>query len=150
MYTLDTALLQECGVRDLDDAAQQELLARLCADLEYRVGISLSEGMNEGTIDEFARLADAHELSVTRWLERHRPDFEDDSLYLSIAEALPEADASAVRAEYASTIWLALHRPDYRDVVAAVFAALKRELTADPVGTIRRLQREHSSAVVGR
>lgn len=143
MYTLDTALLQECGVRDLNEAAQQELLARLRAELEYRVGVSLSQGMDTGAIDEFTRLVDAHEYSVTRWLERHRADYENDPLYHRIAAAMPDADAAAIRAEYASSSWLALNRPDYRGVVARTLAALKDELTADPVGTVLRLQREH-------
>lgn len=143
MYTMDTALLQECGLKDLNEAAQQELLARLHADLEYRVGASLSEGMDAGAIDEFIRLVDAHEHSVARWLERHRADYENDPRYHRIAAAMPEADAAAVRAEYASSTWLALNRPDYREVVARTLAALKNELTADPVGTVLRLQSEY-------
>jgi len=143
MISLDDTLLRECGLTDLDPTATAEVLTILRSELEVRVGAVLVSGLSTAQLDEFSRIEDAHEPTVRHWVAAHAADHERDPLFHRIRHGHPSASSVAVLAEYAATKWLEQHRPDYRDRVADVFGALRKELAADPVDTIRRLVRAH-------
>jgi len=144
MITMDGALLAECGLQDLGAEAERELLTKLYADLEYRVGRVLSAGMSAAQLAEFERLIDAEPAAVGDWLMKHVPDYASDPLFRRL---LTDHDEWGARAEFASTVWVVRHRPDYREVVMEALESLKAELRDDPVGTVERLQSAHMQAV---
>lgn len=129
MFQLDDQFLQDIGLADLPEEQKKPFLQHVYDQLEYRVGVRLSEGMSDEQLEEFEAIIDRKPEVIAAWVERHAPDFMNDDLYTKIQEAsgLPSGD-DRIKAEYAATKWLEVNRPDYRDVVAKTLDELKQEI----------------------
>lgn len=130
MFQLDDQFLQDIGLADLPEEQKKPFLQHVYDQLEYRVGVRLSEGMSDAQLEEFEAIIDRKPEVIDAWVAQYAPDFTNDELYTKIqtASGLPVGDAR-IKAEYAATKWLEVNRPDYRDVVAATLAELKQEIT---------------------
>lgn len=129
MFQLDDQFLQDIGLSDLPEEQRKPFLQHVYDQLEYRVGVSLSEGMSDAQLEEFESIIDRKADVIDAWVAQYSPDFKSDQLYEKIqaASGLPEGDPR-VKAEYAATKWLEVNRPDYRDVVAKTLEELKQEI----------------------
>ncbi|MEO6110188.1 MAG: DUF5663 domain-containing protein [Candidatus Saccharimonadales bacterium] len=129
MFQLDDQFLIDVGLGDLPEAQKKPFLQHTYDQLEYKVGIRLSEGMSDTQLEEFEAIIDRKEEVVSSWLAAHAPDFQNEEVYqrLQQASGLPAGDAG-LRAEFAATKWLEVNRPDYRDVVARTLDELKQEI----------------------
>ena len=130
MFQLDDQFLQDIGLADLPDEQKKPFLQHVYDQLEYRVGVRLSEGMSDAQLEEFESIIDRKPETIDAWVAQYAPDFTNDQLYVKIqsASGLPAGDPR-IKAEFAATKWLEVNRPDYRDVVAGTLEELKGEIS---------------------
>lgn len=130
MFQLDDQFLTDIGLSDLPQEQRKPFLQHVYDQLEYRVGIRLSEGMTEAQLEEFEAIIDKKQEVVEAWVAQNAPAFATDELFAKIQQAtgLP-ADNPMLKSEYAATKWLEINRPDYRDVVANTLDELKQEIS---------------------
>lgn len=129
MFQLDENLLEELGLGALPAEQKTPFLQHIYEQLEYRVGVRLSEGMTDAQLTEFESIFDRNETVIRNWLTVHSPDYQSDQLFLSMQQAgSAGADPIAVLGEYTATKWLEVNRPDYRDIVARTLEELKQEV----------------------
>jgi len=129
MFQLDEQFLQDIGLGSLPEEQKQPFLQHVYDQLEYRVGVRLSEGMSDAQLEQFEAIIDRKTEVVDAWIAQYAPAFEQDVLYqkLQAGAELPAGDPS-LKAEYAATKWLEVNRPDYRDIVAQTLEAIKQEI----------------------
>jgi len=129
MFQLDDQFLQDIGLADLPEEQRKPFLQHVYDQLEYRVGVRLSEGMSDNQLEEFESIIDRKPEIIDAWVAQYSPDFSDDALYgkIQAASGLTAGDPR-IKAEYAATKWLEVNRPDYRDVVAKTLDELKQEI----------------------
>lgn len=130
MFQLDDQFLQDIGLADLPEEQKKPFLQHVYDQLEYRVGVRLSEGMTDAQLEEFESIIDKKPDVIDAWVAQYAPAYTTDDLFLKIhsASGLTATDP-LVKSEYAATKWLEVNRPDYRDVVAATLAELKQEIS---------------------
>lgn len=129
MFQLDDQFLTDIGLNDLPEDQRKPFLQHVYDQLEYRVGVRLSEGMSDAQLEEFEAIIDKKQEVVDAWIGQNAPAYATDELFTKIQQAtsLP-ADSPALKSEYAATKWLEVNRPDYRDVVAKTLDELKQEI----------------------
>lgn len=129
MFQLDDQFLQDIGLGDLPEEQKKPFLQHVYDQLEYRVGVRLSEGMSDGQLEEFESIIDRKPEVVEAWVAQHAPNFAGDELFVKIQTTSGlQANDPQVKAEYAATKWLEVNRPDYREVVAQTLEELKQEI----------------------
>jgi len=129
MFQLDDQFLAEVGLADLPEEQKKPFLQHIYDQLEYRVGMRLSEGMSEAQLQEFESIIDHKQEVIDAWIVQYAPNFATEEVFLKIQQASGlAADSPALKAEYAATKWLEVNRPDYRDVVAKTLGELKQEI----------------------
>lgn len=130
MFQLDDQFLADVGLAALPEEQKKPFLQHTYDQLEYKVGIRLSEGMTDEQLEEFEAIIDRKEDVITTWLSSHAPNYQSEEVFQRLMQAsnLP-ADDPGLRAEYAATKWLEVNRPDYRDVVAQTLEEIKKEIT---------------------
>lgn len=129
MFQLDDQFLADIGLANLPDEQKKPFLQHIYDQLEYKVGIRLSEGMSDAQLEEFEAIIDKKEDVINTWLQQFAPNYASDEVYTKIQQqsGLP-AESAALKGEYAATKWLEVNRPDYRDVVAKTLEELKQEI----------------------
>jgi len=129
MFQLDDQFLQDIGLASLPAEQKGPFLQHVYDQLEYKVGVRLSEGMTDAQLEEFEAIIDRQPEVVDAWIVQYAPGYQADPLYgkIQAAAELPEGDPQ-IKAEYAATKWLEVNRPDYRDVVAQTLDELKQEI----------------------
>ena len=130
MFQLDDQFLEDVGLASLPEEQKKPFLQHTYDQLEYRVGIRLSEGMSDEQLQEFEKIIDSDQSTVTTWLAQHAPAYQQEEVFQRLMQAsgLP-ANSSNLAAEFAATKWLEVNRPDYRDVVKATLDDIKAEIT---------------------
>jgi hypothetical protein len=129
MFQLDDQFLTDIGLADLPEEQKKPFLQHIYEQLEYKVGIRLSDGLTDEQLTEFESIIDRNEAAVAQWISQYAPNYERDELYQRMAQqANASADTPALKAEYAATKWLEVNRPDYKDVVAKTLDELKQEI----------------------
>ena len=129
MFQLDDTFLNDAGLGDLPEEQRKPFLQYIYDQLEYRVGMYLSEGLSDDQLEEFSDIADANEQVVMSWLSRFDPNYQQNELFIKLKSSQPaNINNSVLLSEYASTRWLEINRPDYRTVVANTLAQLKQEI----------------------
>jgi hypothetical protein len=129
MFQLDDQFLTDIGLSDLPEDQKKPFLQHVYDQLEYRVGIRLSDGMSEAQLEEFEAIIDRKEDVVNSWIQTNAPGYAAEEVFQKIQQASGLAtDNPALKAEYAATKWLEVNRPDYRDVVAKTLEDLKNEI----------------------
>lgn len=129
MFQLDDQFLADVGLAGLPEDQKKPFLQHTYEQLEYKVGIRLSEGMTDAQLEEFESIIDRKEEVVSSWLTDHAPNYQNEEVFQRLMQAsnLPAGDAG-LRAEYAATKWLEVNRSDYRDVVAKTLEEIKQEI----------------------
>jgi hypothetical protein len=129
MFQLDDQFLNDVGLGNLPEEQKKPFLQHTYDQLEYKVGIRLSEGMSDAQLEEFESIIDRKEDVIVTWLSTHAPNYQNEEVFTRLMQAsnLPATDPG-LRAEYAATKWLEVNRPDYRDVVAATLEEIKQEI----------------------
>lgn len=129
MFQLDDQFLTDIGLAELPEDQRKPFLQHVYDQLEYRVGMRLSEGMSDAQLEEFEAIIDKKQEVVDAWVAQFAPTYGNDELFAKIQQAtnLP-AESPALKSEYAATKWLEVNRPDYRDVVAKTLDELKQEI----------------------
>ena len=129
MFQLDDQFLADVGLAGLPDEQKKPFLQLTYDQLEYKVGIRLSEGMTDQQLEEFESIIDRKEDVILTWLSTHAPNYQNEEVFQRLMQVsnLPANDPG-LRAEYAATKWLEVNRPDYRDVVAATLDEIKQEI----------------------
>lgn len=129
MFQLDDQFLNDVGLGNLPEEQKKPFLQHTYDQLEYKVGIRLSEGMSDDQLEEFESIIDRKEAIIATWLSTHAPNYQNEEVFIRLMQVsnLPATD-SGLRAEYAATKWLEVNRPDYRDVVAATLDEIKQEI----------------------
>lgn len=132
MFQLDDQFLDDVGLSTLPEEQKKPFLQHVYEQLEYRVGVRLSEGMSDEQLEEFEAIIDGKAEVISAWVSQFASDYQTDQLYMKIqtSSGLPVGDARLL-AEYAATKWLEVNRPDYRDVVASTLGELKDEIARD-------------------
>lgn len=132
MFQLDDQFLADVGLGDLPDDQKKPFLQYTYDQLEYKVGIRLSEGMSDVQLEEFESIIDRKQEVVQSWLAQHAPDYQTQPVFQRLQEAskLPAEDPG-LQAEFAATKWLEVNRPDYRDVVASTLDEIKKEILSN-------------------
>jgi hypothetical protein len=129
MFQLDDQFLSDIGLAELPEDQKKPFLQHIYDQLEYRVGVSLSEGMSDAQLEEFEAIIDKKQEVVDAWIVQYAPGYASDELFTKIQQATGlDANNPAIKSEYAATKWLEVNRPDYRDVVAATLEGLKQEI----------------------
>lgn len=136
MFQLDDQFLRDIGLADLPDDQKKPFLQHTYDQLEYKVGIRLSEGMSDDQLEEFESIIDRKEDVVRNWLTAHAPNYQSEEVYIRLRAAAQQQAAAeniqvneaSIVAEYAATKWLEINRPDYRDVVAQTLEEIKQEI----------------------
>jgi len=129
MFQLDDQFLADVGLAALPEEQKKPFLQHTYDQLEYTVGIRLSEGMTDTQLEEFEAIIDRKEDVIATWLSTHAPTYQNEEVFQRLMQAsnLPANDPG-LRAEYAATKWLEVNRPDYRDVVAQTLEGIKQEI----------------------
>jgi len=132
MFQLDDQFLTDIGLADLPEEQKKPFLQHVYDQLEYRVGVRLSEGMTDAQLEEFEAIIDRKEDVVNNWIQTNAPGYAAEEVFHKIQQASGlAADNPALKAEYAATKWLEVNRPDYRDVVAKTLDELKTEINSN-------------------
>lgn len=132
MFQLDDQFLKDIGLADLPEEQKKPFLQHVYDQLEYRVGVRLSEGMSDDQLEEFEAIIDRKEDIVNTWIQANAPSYAAEEVFKKIQQASGlAADNPVLKAEYAATKWLEVNRPDYRDVVAATLNELKSEINSN-------------------
>lgn len=130
MFKLDDKFLEDVGLGDLPEDQKKPFLQHVYDQLEYRVGVRLSEGMSDAQLEEFESIIDRKEDVIASWIQAHAPNYQTEEIFIKLQTASGlEADNPALKAEYTATKWLEVNRPDYRDVVARTLEELKAEIS---------------------
>jgi len=131
MFQLDDKFLADIGLDTLPEEQKKPFLQHTYDQLEYKVGIRLSEGMTDPQLEEFESIIDRKPEVITPWLTAHAPNYQSEEVFQRLMQTsgLPATDANLI-AEYAATKWLEVNRPDYRDVVARTLEEIKQEIIA--------------------
>jgi len=139
MFQLDDKFLADIGLDTMPEEQKKPFLQHTYDQLEYKVGIRLSEGMTDAQLEEFEGIIDRKPEVVGPWLTAHAPNYQTEDVFLrlkqaseqqAIAEGMTVNEAALV-AEFAATKWLEVNRPDYRDVVARTLDEIKQEIIAN-------------------
>lgn len=129
MFQLDDKFLEDIGLAGLPDEQKKPFLQHIYEQLEYQVGISLSEGMTDEQLAEFEAIIDRKPEAVSAWIQSKAPQYAADPVFQKMQQATGlDANSPELQAEYAATKWLEVNRPDYRDVVAKTLETLKQEV----------------------
>jgi hypothetical protein len=129
MFQLDEQFLNDIGLADLPEDQRKPFLQHVYDQLEYRVGVRLSDGMSDGQLEEFEAIIDKNEEVVNNWVATYAPNYTEDAVFNKIqVESGLTPDSPVLKADYAATKWLEVNRPDYRDVVAQTLEELKSEI----------------------
>jgi len=129
MLQLDEQFLNDIGLADLPEDQRKPFLQHVYDQLEYRVGVRLSEGMSDAQLEEFEAIIDKNEEVVNNWVATYAPNYVEDAVFNKIqVESGLTVDNPVLKADYAATKWLEVNRPDYRDVVAQTLEELKSEI----------------------
>jgi len=132
MFQLDDQFLNDIGLADLPDEQKKPFLQHVYDQLEYRVGVRLSEGMSDAQLEEFEAIIDRKEDVVNDWIHANAPGYAAEEVFQKIQQASGlSADSPVLKADYAATKWLEVNRPDYRDVVAKTLDELKTEINSN-------------------
>lgn len=132
MFQLDDQFLTDIGLADLPEEQKKPFLQHVYDQLEYRVGVRLSEGMSDAQLEEFESIIDRKEDIVNNWIYANAPGYAAEEVFHKIQQASGlAADNPVLKAEYAATKWLEVNRPDYRDVVAKTLDELKTEINSN-------------------
>jgi len=132
MFQLDDQFLTDIGLADLPEEQRKPFLQHVYDQLEYRVGVRLSEGMTDEQLEEFEAIIDRKEDVVSNWIQTNAPGYAAEEVFQKIQKASGlAADNPVLKAEYAATKWLEVNRPDYRDVVAQTLGELKSEINSN-------------------
>jgi len=130
MFQLDDKFLSDIGLSDLPEEQKKPFLQHLYDQLEYRVGMRLSEGMSDEQLEQFEAIIDKKAEVVEAWVQQYAPAYATDELFVKIQQASGlAAEDPLLKSEYAATKWLEVNRPDYRDVVAKTLEELKQEIS---------------------
>ncbi len=130
MFQLDDQFLADIGLADLPEEQRKPFLQHVYDQLEYRVGVRLSEGMTDAQLEEFEAIIDKKQEVIDAWIAQYAPQYSSDELFGKIQQATGlDANNPAIKSEYAATKWLEVNRPDYRDVVAKTLDELKQEIS---------------------
>jgi len=129
MFQLDDQFLIDVGLGNLPEDQKKPFLQYTYDQLEYKVGIRLSEGMSDAQLEEFESIIDRKQDVITNWIATNAPNYQSEEVFQRLAQAtnLP-VDDPGLKAEYAATKWLEVNRPDYRDVVARTLDEIKQEI----------------------
>lgn len=129
MFQLDDQFLADVGLAGLPEEQKKPFLQHTYDQLEYKVGIRLSEGMTDAQLEEFESIIDRKQEVIQSWLQTNAPNFQNEEVFqrLRLASNLAATDPG-LHAEYAATKWLEVNRPDYRDVVASTLDEIKQEI----------------------
>lgn len=131
MFQLNDDFLKEMGLDGLPEEQRKPFLDHIYSELELRVGQRLSDGMSDTQLDEFANIIDKVPGAVDEFLAKYAPDYAQEQMFQRLQQALKlDVSDPRLKDEFAATKWLEVNRPDYRDVVAAVMAELKQEITS--------------------
>jgi hypothetical protein len=129
MFQLDDNLLEELGLGAMPAEQKTPFLQHIYEQLEYKVGLRLSEGMTEAQLIEFESIFDRNETVISNWLAQHSPNYTTDQLFVTMQQSSGlEANHPSLLGEYTATKWLEVNRPDYRDIVASTLEGLKAEI----------------------
>lgn len=129
MFQLDDQFLADVGLAALPEEQKKPFLQHTYDQLEYKVGIRLSDGMSEAQLEEFESIIDRKEDVILAWLSTHAPDYQNEEVFQRLMQASNlSANDPSLRAEYAATKWLEINRPDYRTVVAQTLEEIKQEI----------------------
>lgn len=129
MFQLDEKFLEEIGLGELPEAQRKPFLQHIYDQLEYQVGLQLSEGLSEAQITEFEAIIDKKQEVIDAWVAQHAPGYLQDPVLQSIAQSAGLApEGPEAKAEFAATKWLEINRPDYRDTVMKTLEELKQEI----------------------
>ena len=129
MFQLDDKFLEDIGLANLPEDQKKPFLQHTYDQLEYKVGIRLSEGMTDAQLEEFESIIDRKEDVVANWLSVHAPDYQNDEVFIRLQQTGNVAVTDpGLKAEFAATKWLEVNRPDYRDVVAQTLEEIKQEI----------------------
>ncbi len=129
MFQLDEKFLEDIGLGGLPEEQKKPFLQHIYEQLEYQVGINLSEGMSDAQLEEFEGIIDRLPEAVDLWVQKNSPEYQSDPVFIKIQAASGADPQSAeLKAEYAATKWLEVNRPDYRDVVSATLESIKKEV----------------------
>lgn len=132
MFQLDDTFLEEVGLGGMPEEQKKPFLQHVYDQLEYQVGMRLSDGMTDAQLEEFEAIIDKDQQAVDTWITQYAPQYETDDLFVKIQQAtgLSAVDPS-LKAEYAATKWLEVNRSDYREVVAQTLSTLKQEISGN-------------------
>ena len=129
MFQLDENFLNDIGLGNLPEEQKKPFLQHIYEQLEYQVGISLSEGMTDAQLEEFEGIIDRKPEVVRAWIQAKAPNFQSDELFSKLQQASGlEVNDPNLHAEYAATKWLEINRPDYREVVSRTLEDIKQEV----------------------
>ena len=130
MFKLEKDFLEGLGVDDMPEAEVEAFLLHLQEEMEVRVGGRMSAGMNESQIEEFEKVIDGDESTISAVLA-DAGEYKDDEEYKRLMDASGLADGSPeLMGEYASLVWLRKNCPQYAQIVQDVIAELKEEIKA--------------------
>lgn len=128
MFNIDDKFMDEIGLGALPEDEKKAFEDYARNELQERVGERLTEGMDDDTLDEFGYFMDGDLDGMRNWLNAHKPDYRNDSVYKQLVASNPGASETDVLSSYGSLAWLQAHRPDYPKVVEQVMNELKQEI----------------------
>lgn len=132
MFQLNDDFLKELGLEEMPQEQRKPFLEHIYNELTVRVGDSLSQGMSDEKMDEFARIADRSQPDIDAFLEKHAPNYTQEPMFKRLVEVTgADPGDQRLKNEFAATKWLEVNRPDYREVVAAAVEKLKQEIIAN-------------------
>jgi hypothetical protein len=116
------------GLGALPGDQRKAFLQYVYSELELRVGLKLTDGMDKAKLEEFACFVDKDEARIRGWFAENLPDYVQQADFQKMQKAMPNIDETTLLSEYGAMKWLQKNRPNYPDVVATTLEELKTEI----------------------
>ena len=128
MYKFDDNFLESVGLANIPAEQKDAFLQYAQDQLEARIGEKMSEGLSDEQLDEFEKIIDKDQATMSKWLDA-AGEYKNDDLYRKITESLGESPDTAN--DYVMANWLNQNCPQYQSIIDESIASLREEISAN-------------------
>ena len=128
MYKFDDNFLESVGLANIPAEQKDAFLQYAQDQLEVRIGEKMSEGLSDEQLDEFEKIIDKDQATMSKWLDA-AGEYKNDDLYRKITESLGESPDTAN--DYVMAKWLNQNCPQYQSIIDESIASLREEISAN-------------------
>ena len=130
MFQFDDGFLDSVGLSDMPEEQKGKFLQYAQDQLEVRIGEKMSEGLSEAQLDEFERIIDNDQDTISGMLAKFG-DYKNDEVYKELLDGSEVAeDTPEFLNDYVTAKWLNKNCPQYQDIIRESLEDLQAEISS--------------------